>query len=446
MKQYSTLQGMVSALIGRGAKLLEPFGITEDSSIISLCEVLLTSRGEASGIALATRVLDTYQSFEPEQKLAFFQALADRFDPEKEVLEGAIQSYLKEPSADALVALSSAAEAPRQELLRRLNQSPGGTAALVSMHADLLQYLSEHKNLKRINHDFSHLLASWFNRGFLQLRRVTWSSPADILEKIIDYEAVHEIADWDELRRRLQPSDRRCYAFFHPTMPDEPLVFVEVALTQKIADNISELLSDERDVLTAEAATTAVFYSISNCQAGLRGVSFGNFLIKQVVSELLLELPNLKTFITLSPAPGLGRWLAEQSNTEHASAAQELIELSHQFNDKSDLQKKRHAQLANSLAAKYYLQAKRSDGSPPDPVARFHLGNGASLEHIHPQANLTATGLRSSAGVMVNYHYDLSKIEENHEAYAADRSVNASRSVRALLGRASLLKPNAENS
>lgn len=434
MPNNSTFQGVISALMDRGSKLLEPFGIADDSSLISLCTILLSSRGEASGVALAERILTLYQSQSQTEKQAFFVELASQFDPDIARINTATQRYNDERSPAALEELNAAVEPPRQELLRRLNQMPGGTAALVSMRADLLPMLKQNPELARINNDFSHLLSSWFNRGFLQMESITWSSPADILEKIIDYEAVHEIPDWAELRRRLQPSDRRCYAFFHPVMPDEPLVFVEVALTKEPADNITKLLSNDREIIPAESATTAVFYSISNCQVGLRGVSFGNFLIKHVVSKLLQELPELNTFITLSPAPTFSAWLQSQKDAETPNEASALLGLSDQLDADTSAEKlKRHALLTNQLAADYYLQAKRKDNSPVDPVARFHLGNGASLDRINPQANLSAAGIKSSAAMMVNYRYDLARIEENHEAYAANRTVTASRAVRALL-------------
>lgn len=432
MQSNSTFQGVISALLDRGAKLLEPFGVAEDSTLIELCEVLLSSRGEASGVALASRILARYKAQSDEEKQLFFEQLAEQFDPDLERVNAAVQRYSEERSSEALSELNAAVEPPRQELLRRINQSPGGTAALVSMRADLLPLLKANPTLKRIDNDFAHLLSSWFNRGFLQMQPVTWSSPADILEKIIDYEAVHEIPDWAELRRRLQPSDRRCYAFFHPAMPDEPLVFVEVALTTEAADNITELLSDGREIISAELANTAVFYSISNCQVGLRGVSFGNFLIKQVVADLLRDLPNLKTFVTLSPAPGFAAWLNRQ--TDNLPEAKELLELSANLSKDTDAaERKRHAQLSKQMAAEYYLKAKRGDNSPEDPVARFHLGNGASLDRINAQANLSPAGMKSSVAMMVNYRYDLARIEENHEAYAANKAVTASRAVRSLL-------------
>ena len=257
--------------------------------------------------------------------------------------------------------------------------------------------------------DFRHLFASWFNRGFLVLRPINWESPADILDKIIAYEAVHAIHSWDDLRSRLQPADRRCFGFFHPAMPNEPLIFVEVALSRGIPGSVQGVLADERETIAAEEADTAVFYSISNCQAGLAGISFGNSLIKQVVADLSRELPNLKTFVTLSPIPGLNRWKKEITALDGGSENDQL-----------------------QLAAHYLLKAKRPDGSPYDPVARFHLGNGALVHAVHANADLSDNGRAQSGGTMVNYLYDLSLISKNHERFASAQDVVASPAVTAL--------------
>ncbi len=402
----------------------------EGGSIIELCRALISTRGEASGVALAAVILDRFAVLSPEDTLEFFQALATEFDPDPQVISIAAARYAVDGSADALAELGRVVEPPRQELLRRLNQAPDGTAALVRMRSKLLEHLRGEPDLRRIDDDFKHLLRSWFNRGFLVLQPITWSTPADILEKIIDYEAVHEIEDWDELRRRLLPSDRRCFAFFHPAMPREPLVFVEVALTKGVPESITGLLDDERVSIPAEAADTAVFYSISNCQVGLRGVSFGHFLIKQVVADLTNDLAGLDTFVTLSPVPGFAAWLDQQA-AEGDDEATELVELLDVAGWADDAgRRERHAELIVALAASYFLDATRPDGSPIDPVARFHLGNGALLDRINPQANLTPTGLERSAGMMVNYRYDLDRIEEHHEAYATQRTVQTSSTVR----------------
>ncbi len=402
----------------------------EDAEIGDLCRALLSTRGEASGVALATVVLDRYAVLDDDAKVRFFFDLVREFDPDATRIAEAARRFADDPTDEALSDLTTVVEPPRQELFRRLNQAPGGTAALVHLRADLLSHLRTEPDLARIDVDLRHLLRSWFNRGFLVLQPITWSSPADVLEKIIDYEAVHEIADWTELRRRIRPTDRRCFAFFHPAMPGEPLVFVEVALTIGIPDSITHLLGDRQHPLAATDTDTAVFYSISNCQMGLSGVSFGHFLIKQVAKDLARDLPNLRTFVTLSPAPEFTRWLRDRTGVGDVHAAELLALVASEHGDHDEAHRTRHAELTRWLAATYFLDAKRADGSPLDPVARFHLGNGAVLEQIHPQADLSPIGIRRSAGMMVNYRYDLDRIEENHEAYATQREVRASRAVR----------------
>jgi malonyl-CoA decarboxylase len=301
--------------------------------------------------------------------------------------------------------------------------------------------LRDEPEFARIDADFRQLLGSWFNRGFLVLRPIDWNTPAAILEKITAYEAVHEIDSWEELRRRVDPEDRRCFAFFHPSMPDEPLVFVEVALTRAVPGSIQAVLAPERDRVAPSQATTAVFYSISNCQAGLKGVSFGAFLIKQVAEDLAQALPKLETFVTLSPAPGFSRWLADEARRDPdlpAARAMVLASAAATDNDwRNDPKRATDLEaLLLPLAARYFLDAKQPDksgnGQPPDPVARFHLGNGATLLDIHWLGDTSGKGLSQSFGIMVNYLYDLDKIEENHEAYATTGKVSASRKVRNL--------------
>jgi malonyl-CoA decarboxylase len=324
--------------------------------------------------------------------------------------------------------LREAAESPRQEFFRRLNLAPGATAEIVAMRRDLLK--ARDPALAFVDRDLMHLLASWFNRGFLVMRRIDWNTPAAILEKIIAYEAVHAINDWDDLRRRLQPTDRQCFAFFHPAMPDEPLIFVEVALTGDIPGSIDALLSEERQPIAEAEATTAVFYSISNCQRGLAGVSFGNFLIKQVATDLMQSLPNLKSFVTLSPVPGLTRWMREEA--EESEDRRNLLSRLTEARSADDLEP--HGPALAALTAEYLVRAKREDGLPLDPVARFHFGNGASLEAIHPAADLSPRGIAQSCGVMVNYRYDLKTVEANHELFAHRREVATTRAIRSMLG------------
>lgn len=431
---------LLTSVADRGRALIgfERFLGNRARPIDRLCEDLLSGRGEASGMALAQAVLEAWQRLDKPGRLALFNLLQERFGPDHGRLDKAIEAYRTRPDAAAISALHLAAEPRRQELLRRLNLAPEGTPVLVRMREALFEAMETQADLKAIDDDFRHLFGSWFNRGFLVLRRIDWRTPANVLEKIIRYEAVHEIQGWDDLRRRLEPADRRCFAFFHPQLVDEPLIFVEVALTTEIPRSIGEVLQPEREVLPAQQATTAVFYSISNCQEGLRGISFGNFLIKQVAEDLRRELPGLDTFVTLSPVPGFGRWLAgvaaepgevavtNEERAELARPAGETISL-------DDATKARRDKLLGQMMAEYMLRARTSSGRVIDPVARFHLGNGARLERINVGGNLSARGLRESHGVMVNYRYDLDDIETNHEAFATRNTVVASSGVRKLL-------------
>jgi malonyl-CoA decarboxylase len=402
--------------------------------LIELCGALLSGRGEASGTAMAREVLDVYQELDAAGRRAFFEGLVRDFGPDRERLAQAIEKWRAEPADEDASALHFASEPRRQELIRRLNRAPGGTSDLVSMRADLLGMMNGHTDLAALDRDVSHLLSSWFNRGFLVLRRIDWSTPANILEKIIRYEAVHEISDWDDLRRRIDPVDRRCYAFFHPAMVDEPLIFVEVALTETIPGAIAPLLAVDRPYLPIEKARTAVFYSISNTQRGLGGISFGSFLIKQVVEELRRETPKLDTFVTLSPVPGFMPWVKQDKDLPLSDEDREILK---RLDDpKWHENPETTAQLRGviePLAAHYFLKARTPKGKLIDSVARFHLGNGARLERINWLGDLSPKGVRESAGVMVNYLYRLDDIEKNHEAYANDGEVVASSAVKKLL-------------
>ncbi len=412
----------------------EDDGAGRNNGLVDLCEALLSGRGEASGTALAREVLDRYAALNEGERPAFFMSLAKNFGPDGEALAKATQAWTQSPSQDKATAIHYASEPRRQEVFRRLNRAPGGTAALVRMREHLLKLLPAHPELKVVDRDFAHLLASWFNRGFLVLRRIDWSSPAVVLEKIIRYEAVHQIRDWDDLRRRIDPPDRRCYAFFHPALVDEPLIFVEVALTADMPGAVQPLLAGERVATPPEQARTAVFYSISNCQQGLAGVSFGNFLIKQVVEELRRELPRVDTFVTLSPAPGFMKWMRTRGLDLVAEADREAIETLDDplWPQDEELAGQIRAVL-EPLAAHYFLEARTTGDRPVDPVARFHLGNGARLERINWLGDISPKGLGESAGVMVNYLYDLDQIERNHEAFANSGEVVASAAVRRLL-------------
>lgn len=392
----------------------------------ALCRDLIEHRGEASGLALASEIVLAYEQLDDAQQLAFFESLASDFDVNAQAIIDAAQAYEASPEVEQLWALNRVVEAPRQKLFRRLNTAPGGTGALVAMRGKILELLPEYPQFRGIDSDLRHLFISWFNKGFLELRRIDWSSPASVLEKIIDYEAVHEINGWDDLRNRLS-DDRRCFAFFHPALKDDPLVFVEIALTSGVPDSLAPLLVLDRETSAHEDFNTVVFYSISNCHPGLASVSFGNFLIKAVVEELRKEFAGLKTFVTLSPVPGFRKWLL--NNDLDGLVDDSLVERVRQpvgrvveADVMAALQK---------LCAHYLLNVK-SGRMPKDPVARFHLGNGAILHQLNVAADLSPKGIAQSAGIMVNYLYDLPHIEENHDAYFDEGKIAASKAVRRL--------------
>jgi malonyl-CoA decarboxylase len=399
-----------------------------------LATALLSERGEASGAQVARELHQVLRDLDTDDRHSFQRYLAAEFQPEQTALQAAAERYLADRTAQAAAALARAADPPRQELLRRMNMAPGGTGALIAMRSEITAHLRDEPELKLLDADLKHLFASWFNRGFLELRRIDWQSPAAVLEKLIAYEAVHEIKGWDDLRRRLAP-DRRCFAFFHPALPGEPLIFVEVALLQGLASAMPPLLAQESDEEAARAqaarADTAIFYSISNCQHGLRGISFGNFLIKQVVEELQAEFPQLKRFSTLSPIPGFRRWLEPRLADGTDPDAALLPELARDgwWNDPAQSEKLRASLLR--LCARYLT---RPPSISIDPVARFHLGNGARLERINWLGDSTPRGIQESFGIMVNYLYDHDSIENNHEAFVRDGTIVRSPDVDALLG------------
>jgi malonyl-CoA decarboxylase len=438
MSNNAFFSDLLASISERGRTLLRRAGSSQArqdaSGLMELCEALLSGRGEASGTAMAREVLDRYHDLDEAGRLSFFEMLTRHYGPDREKLAHAIEAWRAQPNDDDASDLHFASEPRRQELIRRLNRAPGGTSELVAMRADLLSAMKGHKDLAALDRDVVHLLASWFNRGFLVLRRIDWSSPANILEKIIRYEAVHEIRDWNDLRRRIDPADRRCYAFFHPALVDEPLIFVEVALTEQIPGAIAPLLAEDRPPVAVERARTAVFYSISNTQRGLGGISFGSFLTKQVVQELQRELPKLDNFVTLSPVPGFMQWLKQAPDVPISDDDRAL--LGHldtpDWTANAELAQQLRS-VVEPLAAYYFLKARTPKGRLIDSVARFHLGNGARLERIDWLGDLSPKGLRESAGIMVNYLYRLDDIEKNHEAYADRYEVTASNAVKKLL-------------
>ena len=380
---------------------------------LELCRALMSERGEVSGSRLAARALASYTMLPDEALDEFLDLLAREFSPDAARVWEAAQRHHREPSATTLRTLQDAVESPRQELFRRLNMAPGGTMVLVDLRRRLLPTLRAHPARAAIDADLLHLFRSWFNRGFLVLQRIDWNTPAAVLERLIEYEAVHEIQGWDDLRRRLA-ADRRCYGFFHPALPGDPLIFIEVALTRGLPPTVQELIDPRSPVGEPARADHAVFYSITNCQEGLRGVSFGNFLIKQVAEDLGRELPRLDTFTTLSPVPDFRAWLTREGVTADTSSGDQLL----------------------PLCAAYLLRAKRRDGAPLDPVARFHLANGARLERINWLGDRSPAGMDRAYGITANYVYRLQEVEQNHEAYAREFTVVASPAMTRLADRA----------
>jgi malonyl-CoA decarboxylase len=438
----SFLQELLNSVAEQGRQLLPRSlrGAGRQDDITELALALSSNRGEASGVAIAGELLQRYRGLSPDRRLGFLKFLSRTMQPDPAEVARAAKAYLSGPETTSLRALQRAVESPRLEFFRRLNLAPGATAQIVNMRRDLIA--TGDPSLAPLDSDLRHLLASWFNRGFLVLRRIDWHTPATILDKIIAYEAVHEIQGWDDLRRRLDPDDRSCFAFFHPSLIDEPLIFVEVALMDDIPSAIGEVLCEApKNGEGGAKPTTAVFYSISNCQEGLRGISFGNFLIKQVVEDLLKEHPSLRTFVTLSPVPNFGEWLEAalagpgSGSVVTPDERERLAVLSDPDWAGSEVVAEALKPLLLRLAAQYFLNERAVDGRPLDPVARFHLGNGARLERLNWLGDPSPKGLKAAHGLMVNYRYELKDIERNHEAYANEAVVAASRQVHALLKR-----------
>ncbi|MFT6093633.1 MAG: malonyl-CoA decarboxylase [Pseudohongiellaceae bacterium] len=418
-------QDFLSGLI----KLQSDFmGGADKDSMDELLQRLMGSVGEVSGIITARQVLDRYRNSDNDAKLAFFKNLEQNFNANPALVKLAFDAYQKEPTSSNINRLSRAAEPSRQELLRRLNQTPNATHDLVAMRTDLLGFLKDNPDIKPVDEDFVRMFTSWFGRGFLVLRNINWSVSAAILERIIRYEAVHEIKDWDDLRRRIEPANRRCFAYFHPALADEPLIFVQIALSNSIPSSIESIL--KTDSIDDGNYTTATFYSISNCQPGLNNISFGNFLIKQVVQELQTEFPSIKTFITLSPIPGFARWL----DSEPKDLSDELAGLKTQVQQipEEEENSDENTTLLKKLVFNYLLQAKRGL-YPFDPVAKFHLGNGALIHKIHTCADMSSKGINQSRGAMVNYLYDLQSIEINHEQFISEGHIKYSEKLKSLI-------------
>ena len=379
-----------------------------------------SAKGEVSALGYAELLMQHCEQLNEKELIIFFKLIRDNFEITSEELFDAIENYKLEKNSENLIQLIKISEPKRREIFRRCNGISRGTIRLVNLRKRLLSLLNKNPRLKAVDYDLVYLFKNWFNRGFLILRPINWETPAHILEKIIAYEAVHEINSWDELRSRLAPKDRRCFAFFHPAMQDEPIIFVEVALMKDVPSKIDDVLKEKRYIFEPEETNVAVFYSISNCQKGLAGISFGNFLIKQVANDLNLEFKNLKKFITLSPVPGLRKWISNKHPKFNITL--EKFKKPEQF-------LKVHDTMMEYIG-NYFLNSDRSDKLPNDPVARFHLGNGASLEEINYLGDASLNGIRLSAGLMVNYLYDLDKVEQNHELYISEKKINISKNAK----------------
>lgn len=388
------------------------FGPDSLETARQLSLALLESRGEAQGTRTAERLTAALASLGSEARKQYDLWLVESLGPDEQALASHAAEWLDRRDAANALKLARSAEPRRQELLRRLNSAPGGTRHLVDWRARLLADSETFPALAPLEADLKHLLGSWFNRGFLALERITWGSPARLLETLIAHEAVHSIAGWDDLRGRVE-GDRRCYGFFHPAMPGAPLIFVEVALTDRISDAIAPLLDHPPNRTPLDRPSTAIFYSISNCEPGLRGLNFGNFLIKQIAADLKAEIPGLTTFATLSPIPGFRRWL-DAGGRDLGTG------------DDDDLER---------LCALYLtgVTPEGAPGRPSDPVAVFHLGNGAELWRINAHADSSTKGQAQSEGLMVNYLYREDMVAANHKRFAASGTVARSRQIARLI-------------
>jgi malonyl-CoA decarboxylase len=423
-------------------KLLKILQSRRGKDMHFLCRHLLSQRGEASQTALAQEIVNTYGAMDSGQRTRFFDMLCREFSPDPKALQRAAANYLENPMEQNRILLSVAAEPPRQELFRRINTAPRGTETLVAIRKDLLPLAAKSPELSALDADLRHLFRSWFNRGFLGLRSINWKTPAYVLEKLIGYESVHEINGWPDLRRRLQ-ADRRCFAFFHPALVDEPIIFVEVALANELIGNLERLLDLNAPVLASDKVNTAIFYSINNCLDGLRGIPFGNFLIKQVVVELAVEFPNMKNFCTLSPLPGFSHALMERDNPEgftlrrlaalladygpaltKTAKRRDVVESFFALLEQPVVYREQLAAPLSRLAFAYLMKA-RQNGKVADSVAAFHLSNGARVERINAFGNLRPYGLKASFGITVNYRYIPEELEDNHERFVAGGQIQA---------------------
>ena len=428
---------IISSIADVGQKLFNRSDIKKNdiNSILDLCDDLISNKGAAFGITVARDVTKLYQVLSPENKLIFFKRINERYKANFTEVDEAINLYKISPNEKTLANLFKVSSGKRRELFTRMNMAPNGTSIIIELREDLLKVLKDNKDLKVLDDDLRYLFKGWFNPGFLKLEKITWDTKAAVLEKIIQYERVHQIKDMNELKRRLG-EDRRFFSYFHPALEDEPIIFVQVALTKGLGKSIQELMKPSND--EKKNYDTATFYSISNCQEGLSRVTLGNFLIKRVVYEIQEELPHIKNFGTLSPIPGFVDWL---SYVEEPKIKNILANLKNQdvsflksqdlkFGDGRIIENK---EAIKRLVAHYIVNEKNQQGLPVNDVSRFHLGNGAIVEDIVVNGNISEQGFKRAFGVMVNYLYELKNIEKNHEDYMNNNKVIVSDRIKKYL-------------
>ena len=431
------LKQIISSIADAGQKIFSIKNIKKNDleSIISLCDDLISHKGAAFGITVARDITELYQSLSPENKLLFFQKINEKYKPSFTKVNEAIENYTKSQNEKTLSDLFKVSEGKRRELFRRMNMAPNGTAIIVALREDLLKILKSNMELSELDNDLRHLFRAWFNPGFLKLTKITWETKAAVLEKIIKYERVHQIKDMNELKRRLG-EDRRFFSYFHPALEDEPIIFVQVALTKGLGKSIQELMKPTSN--NQKEYDTATFYSISNCQEGLSRVTLGNFLIKRVVYEIQEELPHIKNFGTLSPIPGFVDWFSYLDESKIKNILGDLTNQNISFLKSKDMKIGDNRIVENKeaiikLVAHYIVNEKNKKGLPINDVSRFHLGNGAIVEDIVVNANISETGFKRSYGVMVNYLYELKNIEKNHEDYMNNNKVIVSDKIKKYL-------------
>ena len=431
------LKEIISSIADVGQKLFKKRVVKKNDleSIISLCDDLISNKGAAFGITVARDITDLYQTLSYEKKLLFFKKINEKFRPNHIKVSEAIDLYRKEQNDKNLFKLFITAEGQRRELFRRMNMSPNGISTIVSLREDLLKILNENNELRPLDNDLRELFKSWFNPGFLKLAKITWDTKAAVLEKIIKYERVHKIKDMNELKRRLG-EDRRFFSYFHPALEDEPIIFVQVALTNGLGKSIQEIMKPRTE--GEKKYDTATFYSISNCQEGLSRVTLGNFLIKRVVYEIQEELPNIKNFGTLSPIPGFRDWFTTLDETIIQNILGKIPYANISFLKNSNLKIGDGRIVSNKsaivkLVSHYLINEKNKKNLPINDVCRFHLGNGAIIDDIVINANISEVGFNRSFGVMVNYLYELKNIEKNHEEYINNKKIIVSEKLKKII-------------